>query len=218
MQTLFGEGGIDWNLIATHLHDMLRVAVSIKVGKISASTILRRLGNYSRKNKLYFAFRKLGRVIRTLFLLHYVDDAEVRKITHAATNKTEELHNFLKWVFYGGEGIIAENVLHEQQKIAGYNHLVANLAILHNVKQVSRVLSELRNDEIDISPEVLGGLSPYRTSHINRFGDYTVDTSRTVTPIDFARRILSETNDAMSETHQSVALRWLVLADHCEFP
>ncbi len=99
MQTLFGEGGIDWDLIATHLHDMLRVAVSIKVGKISASTILRRLGNDSRKNKLYFAFRKLGRVIRTLFLLHYVDDAEVRKITHAATNKTEELHNFLKWVF-----------------------------------------------------------------------------------------------------------------------
>jgi TnpA family transposase len=207
IQTLFGEGSIDWNLIATHLHDMLRVVVSIKVGKISASTILRRLGNYSRKNKLYFAFRELGRVIRTLFLLHYIDNGDVRKIIHAATNKTEEFHNFLKWVFFGGEGIIAENVLHEQQKIVGYNHLVANLVILYNVEQMSRVLSELRDEEVEISPEVLAGLSPYRTLHINRFGDYTVDTSRTVTPIDFARRILSEANEATSDTHQSEALK-----------
>ncbi|HEY1589572.1 MAG TPA: transposase, partial [Rhodanobacter sp.] len=196
IQSLFGEGSIDWNLIETHLHDMLRVVVSIKTGKISASTILRRLGNYSRKNKLYFAFKELGRVIRTLFLLRYIDDVDVRRTIHAATNKSEEFNNFTKWAFFGGQGIIAENVLHEQQKIVGYNHLVANLVILHNVEQMSRVLAELRDEGIEISPEVLAGLSPYRTAHINRFGDYTVDTSRKVTPIDFARRILREAEDA----------------------
>jgi TnpA family transposase len=196
IQSLFGEGSIDWDLIETHLHDMLRVAVSIKTGKISASTILRRLGNYSRKNKLYFAFKELGRVIRTLFLLRYIDDVDVRKTIHAATNKSEEFNNFTKWAFFGGQGIIAENVLHEQQKIIGYNHLVANLVILHNVEQMSRVLAKLRDEGIEISPEVLAGLSPYRTAHINRFGDYNVDTSREVTPIDFARRILKEAEDA----------------------
>lgn len=196
IQALFGDGSIDWNLIETHLHDMLRVAVSIKTGKISASTILRRLGNYSRKNKLYFAFKELGRVIRTLFLLRYIDDVEVRKTIQAATNKSEEFNNFTKWAFFGGQGIIAENVLHEQQKIVGYNHLVANLVILHNVEQMSRVLAELRDEGVEISPEVLAGLSPYRTAHINRFGDYTVDTSREVTPIDFARRILRAAEEA----------------------
>src|SRR5882757_6017097 len=65
-------GVIDWKLIETHLPDMLRIAVSIKLGKLSASAILRRLGTYSRKNKLYFAFRELGKVIRTLFLLNYI--------------------------------------------------------------------------------------------------------------------------------------------------
>jgi TnpA family transposase len=43
---------------------MMRVAVSIKAGKMTPSTILRRLGSESTKNKLYFAFRELGRVIR----------------------------------------------------------------------------------------------------------------------------------------------------------
>jgi TnpA family transposase len=57
---------IDWNLIETHFEDMLRVAISISQGKIRSSTILRKLGTYSRKNKLYFAFRELGRVVRTV--------------------------------------------------------------------------------------------------------------------------------------------------------
>ena len=42
------------------LPDMLRVALSIKAGTIMPSTILRRLATYSRKNKLYFAFRGDG--------------------------------------------------------------------------------------------------------------------------------------------------------------
>jgi len=189
IQALFGDS-IDWKLIETHLHDMLRVAISIKVGKITASTILPRLGTYSRKNKLYWAFRELGKAVRTLFLLRYIDDVEVRKTIHAATNKSEEFNGFVKWAFFGGEGIIAENVQHEQRKIVRYNQLVANLVILHNVEQMTRVLAELRQDGANISPEVLAGLSPYRTSHINRFGDYTMDLKREVAPIDFSRRIL----------------------------
>jgi TnpA family transposase len=189
IQALFGEV-IDWKLIATHLHDMLRVAVSIKLGKITSSTILRRLGTYSRKNKLYFAFRELGKVIRTQFLLRYIDDAEVRQTIHAATNKSEEFNGFVKWAFFGGEGIIAENVMHEQRKIVKYNQLVANLIILHNVERMTRVLTQLRDEGVAISAEVLRALSPYRTGHINRFGDYTLDVSRAATPVDYATPIL----------------------------
>jgi TnpA family transposase len=36
---------IDWALIERHYHDMMRVAVSIKAGKMTPSTILRRLGS-----------------------------------------------------------------------------------------------------------------------------------------------------------------------------
>lgn len=190
IQALFGES-IDWGLIETHLHDMLRVTVSIKLGKITASTILRRLGTYSRKNKLYFAFRELGKAIRTMFLLRYIDDVDVRKTIHAATNKSEEFNGFIKWAFFGGEGIIAENILHEQRKIVKYNQLVANMIILHNVERMTRILAELGDEGMGISAEVLAGLSPYRTSHINRFGDYTLDLSREIAPLDYSSRILA---------------------------
>ncbi|MCC5607624.1 transposase [Nostoc sp. CHAB 5834] len=49
----------------------MRALRQIKKGKISSDMLLRKLGNYSRKNKLYQGFRELGRVIRTIFLLQF---------------------------------------------------------------------------------------------------------------------------------------------------
>lgn len=182
---------IDWGLIETHLHDMMRVAVSIKLGRITASTILRRLGTFSRKNKLYAAFRELGKAIRTLFLLRYIADIDLRKTINAATVKSEEFNDFVKWVFFGGEGVIAENIRHEQRKLTKYSHLVANMLILHNVVQMSHILADMRRQGIQLSPEMLAGLGPYRRAHINRFGDYTLDFERELSPFDFTIRILS---------------------------
>ena len=75
----------------------------------SISTLLRKLGTYSRKNRLYLAFRELGRVVRTAFLLQYLSDADLRQTIHAATNKSEAFNRFIRWVFFGGEGLIASN-------------------------------------------------------------------------------------------------------------
>lgn len=181
---------IDWKLIETHFPAMLRVAVSIKTGKITPSTILRRLGTYSRKNKLYFAFVELGKVIRTMFLLSYIGDVGLRKVIHAETNKSEQFNGFAGWSFFGGEGIIAENIRHEQRKVIKYNHLVANMIILHNVVGMTRVLQELRDEGTEITQEILAGLAPFRTAHINRFGDYTLDFRRKIGPLNFDATII----------------------------
>ncbi len=188
---LFGDP-INWKLIEGSVREMMRVAVSVKLGKITASTILRRLGTHSQKNKLYLAFRELGRAIRTMFLLRYIADSELRKMIHAATNKSEEFNGLAKWSFFGGGGIIAENIRHEQRKLVKYNHLVVNLIILHNVHNMTIVLRKLREEGVTITPEVLAALSPYRTAHINRLGEYTLDFEREVLPMDFLSRILND--------------------------
>ena len=100
---------VDWDLIATLIPDMMRVAVSIRTGNILPSDILRRLNSSSRKNKLYFGFRELGRVVRTIFLLRYLSDAELRRTIQAATNKSERFNQFVQWVSFGGDSVIAEN-------------------------------------------------------------------------------------------------------------
>ena len=171
-----------WDLVEGMLPDMLRVAVSVQSGAILPSDILRRLGSYSRKNKLYFAFRELGRVVRTIFLLRYVADAELRQVVHAATTKSERFNRFVQWVAFGGNSVIAENVRDEQRKFIKYNHLVANLLVFHNVVNMTKALRQLEADGHAVSQEVLAALSPYQTEHINRFGAYVLNFERTREP------------------------------------
>lgn len=181
---------INWDLIETHLPDLLRVVLSIKNGRLNASTLLRRLGTYSRRNRLYQAFRELGCVIRTGFLLQYLGDAELRAIIQAATNKSEAFNGFIKWLAFGGEGMIAENDRDDQRKIIKYNHLVANCVIFSNVVTMTRCLHELAEVGHSISQEAVAALSPYLTQHINRFGRYHLDLTRQPPPLTYDVPIL----------------------------
>ena len=89
------KGVANWNLISTHWHDMMRVVLSIKAGKVMPSTLLRKLGSYSRKNRLYQAFQELGKVVRTMFLLEYISNIRMRREINAITNVVEKYHHFL---------------------------------------------------------------------------------------------------------------------------
>lgn len=75
----------------------------------------------------------LGRVIRTMFLLKYIADEQLRRTIQTATNKSESFNVFTKWLFFGGEGIITENNRENQRKVIKFNHLIANCLIFYNV-------------------------------------------------------------------------------------
>jgi TnpA family transposase len=183
---------IDWELIQTHFPDMLRLALSIQAGRVSASTILRKLGVYSRKNRLYLAFRELGRAVRTAFLLNYIADQDLRRTIQSATNKSEAFNRFAQWLAFGSNGLIAENTRDEQRKIIKYNHLVANCLILHNVYTLTCVLQQLSTEGYPIDNEVLARLSPYATEHINRFGNYVLNLDRNTPPLTDVLTVLSK--------------------------
>jgi TnpA family transposase len=170
-------------MIETHWRDLMQVVLSIRAGKILPSTLLRKLGNYSRKNRLYLAYRELGRVVRTIFLLKYIADRKFREEINANTNKVEAFHGFAKWLNFGGE-IIQENDPEEQEKIIKYNNLVANALIYQNVIDQTRIIKTLMREGFYVAREELKTLSPYLTKHIKRFGDYVVDLSAVPPPLD----------------------------------
>lgn len=59
IDALFGDP-INWRQIEDHWRDLMRVVISIREGKLSSVTLLRRLRHDSKKNKIYRAFRELG--------------------------------------------------------------------------------------------------------------------------------------------------------------
>jgi TnpA family transposase len=188
IEALFSDH-IDWRLIAENFDEMLKTAVSIKAGKLMPSTVLRRLGSYNRQNRLHRAFRELGRVTRTEFLLNWISDLELRRITIGSMNKSEDFNRFSQWVAFGGR-LLAENDRDEQRKLIKYNHLVANCLIFYNVCSMTRALHKMRKEGMPINADTLTRLSPYLTGHVNRFGEYRLDLNRQPLPIDYQLPIL----------------------------
>lgn len=183
LENLFGDP-VDWELIETHWQDLMRVVLSIKAGKVLPSTLLRKLSNYSRRNRLYQAYRELGRAVRTIYLLKYISDPELREEVHAQTNRVEAFNGFVKWFYFGGESTIWENDPEEQEKSVKYNTLIADAVIFQNVIDQTRIIEKLIRDGFEMTAEDLKALSPYLTKHIKRFGDYVVDMSQIPPPLE----------------------------------
>ena len=165
---------VDWDLIERHWQDMMQVVLSIQAGKVLPSMLLRKLNSNNRKNKLYRAFRELGRVNRTLFLLRYVSEGEFRQTIRAETTKIESYNDFTDWIAFGGELIKSGDPV-EQNKQVKYTDLIANAIMLQNVVDLTDVLNEMSSEGIAVTKELVAGLSPYIRDQIRRFGRYDVD-------------------------------------------
>jgi TnpA family transposase len=164
----------DAALIESHWQLMMQVILSIEAGVILPSTLLRRLGNYSRQNSLYRAFREVGRIVRTVFLLRLISDQAMRLQIRSVTNISESYHEFASWVSFGGQVLPTNDPL-EQEKRTKYNQLLASCIILKNVIDMSALLPDLARMGYVVTPETIRTLSPYMTEHIRRFGDYVLN-------------------------------------------
>ncbi len=174
VDSLFSDS-IDWNLLETHWKDLIQVILSIKYGKISSVLLLKKLGTYSRKNRLYQAFQEIGRVIRTMFLVEYLSSRSLREIITDTTNKVEAYNALSNWAHFASPVLISSNNPDEMEKAIKYNLLTCNCVILQNIIDLTDTIHKLQNSNIKIEKEDIARLSPYMTKHIKRFGDYSFD-------------------------------------------
>ena len=56
--------------------DLLRLVATIRLKEATASEIFRRLNSYSRQHRLYAAMKAFGQIIKSVFILRYVDQVE----------------------------------------------------------------------------------------------------------------------------------------------
>jgi TnpA family transposase len=163
---------VNTKLIAQHWDQMARLVASLKLKHVTASSILRRLNSYSQKHPLYQALREFGRLIRTRFLLSYMDDDDLRKRIDLQLNKLENAHQFARAVFYANSGEIQYASKEEHQRTDACKRLVQNAIICWNylylTKQVVGTVEPGRGVLVDL----ISRSSPVSWQHVNMQGEF----------------------------------------------
>jgi TnpA family transposase len=159
-------------LIIQHWEDLLRLAGSLKLGTVQAAGLIRTLQTKDRPTRLARALEELGRLIKTLYLLRFIDDEAYRRRILVQLNRGEGRHQIARIVFHGKRGELRQRYREGQEDQLGALGLLVNVVVLWNTIYMDAALNQLRTQGFDVRDEDVARLSPLGFDHINMLGRY----------------------------------------------
>ncbi len=177
---------INTKIIEKYWDDILRFMATIKARKTKASQLLKRLSSYSRYHPLYRAIKEFGKIIKSIFLLKYFDEVELRQAIEKQLNKLESSNKLAKAVFYGNNQEFQYATKEEQCIAEGCKRLIENAIICWNYLYLARsiYLTESENEKNKIIQAIkLKSVIVWR--HINLHGEYDFSYEKLLNTIDF---------------------------------
>jgi len=176
---------INEEIIIEQWDRILRLLCTIKLKETLPSNILKRLSSYSKQNPLYKAIKEVGRIYKTVFLLKYYDEVNLRQRIEKQLNRIELSHHFAKTVFFGNNRELKYATKEEQEIAVGCRHLIQNAIILWNYLYISEKLFQITNHtELQKQINLLKNSSMMSWQHINLHGKYDFDIEVNTKPFD----------------------------------
>jgi len=163
---------INEEVIRQHWGDIMRLAASIRDKSLKPSEILRKLGAYRQQNRLYLALGEIGRIERTLFMLDWIENADLRMECHAGLNKGEARHSLARAVFAHAQGRIHDRSDAAQQKRAMALNLVIAAITFWNTIYMGKAASHLKQNSPLYDAKLLAHTSPLGWEHVILSGDF----------------------------------------------
>ena len=137
---------INIDLVTQNWEDMLRLVGSLKLGRIHAGAIMRVLQVKGRPTTLARALAELGRVIKTLHMLGYIDSKEKRRRILTQLNRQEFRHRLARRVCHGERGEIRKAHRHEKEEQLGALGLTLNAIALWNSTYIQAAIDQLSHE------------------------------------------------------------------------
>jgi TnpA family transposase len=159
-------------LIAEHWDDLLRLAGSLKLGVVRAAGLTRTLQTNDCPTRLARALQELGRLVKTLYVLRYIDDEAYRRRILIQLNRGEGRHQLARVIFHGRRGELRQRYRDGQEDQLGALGLTVNLVVLWNTIYMDAALNQLMSEGYEVRPQDVARLSPLGLKHINMLGRY----------------------------------------------
>lgn len=164
---------INQKLIENHWEDILRFMATIKLKHTSASQLFKRLSSYACNHPLYKAIKEFGRIIKSLFILTYLDDMKLRQRIEKQLNRIELSNKFSHAVFYANNSEFKQASPEEQKLAVACKVLIQNSIVLWNYLYLSQLLTNCQSDKeraelIDLIKE--GSVMTW--GHVNLHGEF----------------------------------------------
>jgi TnpA family transposase len=170
---LLPDGQINTKIIWQNWDDILRFVTTIKLKETPASQLLRRLSSYSRQHPLYRALKEFGKIIKSIFMLKYIDDVKLRQMIEKQLNKLESSNKLSKAVFYGNNQEFQQSTKEEQLIAEGCKRLIENSIICWNYLYLSQLIYNAETEAQKQSLiQTIKNSSVVTWHHINLHGEY----------------------------------------------
>jgi len=167
------SGYIDEHLIRGNWDDILRFITSIKLKEATASDLFRRLNSYSKQHPLYRALKAFGKIIKSIFILQYIDDLNLRQTIVKQLNKIESSHRFSRAISVGSPNEFTQAEKSEQEIAEGCKRLIKNAITCWNYLYLTQKMDNADSQESrDLITDSVAAGSVVSWQHINLLGEY----------------------------------------------
>jgi TnpA family transposase len=174
------EGKINTRIIIENWTDLIRLAGSLKLGHLKAESVMRILQVRDRPTTLAKALVQLGRLIKTLHILNYVDDTEFRRRILIQLNRQEFRHKLARKIYHGDRGEVRNALRQGQEEQLGALGLILNAVTHWNAVYIQEAIAQIEAQGARVDLTDIARISPVLWQHINFLGRYDITLPESV--------------------------------------
>ena len=143
LEPLF-RGGIDTELIREQWDQLVRIASSLRQRTAPAHVVVQRLAGSSPSDRVAKALTALGRVVKTIYILRYLHEEDVRRRVQLQLNRGESRHDLARWLFFANQGEFRTGDYEEIMNKASCLSLLSNAVLVWNTVRMGEIVARLR--------------------------------------------------------------------------
>ncbi len=166
------RGRINIELIIEQWDQLVRLAASLQDRLTPAHIVMQRLANAGASDRLAGALTQLGRLMKTVHILRYIQEEPLRDAIQLQLNRGEFRHILAKSLFFANQGSFRSGDYEEIMNKASCLSLLSNAVLVWNTVHIARIVDRLRAAGHEVKDEDLARVSPLAHAHVIPNGSY----------------------------------------------